>query len=335
MSVGVSIPVFARSEHKPLLLLGKIGITAVLIGWLVIQADWADIARRLAHAPFWPLFWGLAISFVGVAFAGERWRAACGSAAIGIGPVKSLMLMTSSLFFGQVLPGAIGGDAVRGWLTWRETGEAVQKILVALVLDRFLALFAVSLLLLVGLPRLLSVVPAEAAWALPRLIPLGLAVGLAGLMLDRFPFPATLRQRRLAVRIFGFLARFRSSLFSRPAALALAHGVLVHVSTLAATLLYAQAIGLSIGPGDLLAVMPTAIIAAALPISLNGWGVREGTMVAGFALFGVGFEDALLLSLMIGLSVTLTALPGGLCWLALVRSRPSPSPASTDTTNDR
>ncbi|PNQ96029.1 hypothetical protein C1S70_25715 [Azospirillum argentinense] len=59
------------------------------------------------------------------------------------------------------------------------------------------------------------------------------------------------------------------------------------------------------------------IFAAALPISLNGWGVREGAFVAGFALYGLGATDALALSLMIGLSVTLSSLPGGLLWLSL------------------
>lgn len=329
------LPTPARSGHKILPLLGKVGLTVALIGWLMSQADWAGMAHRLANAPLPPLLLGLGLSFLAVLFAGERWRAACRATGLVIGPVKALLLMTASLFFGQVLPGAIGGDAVRGWLTWKE-GQSPGAVILALVLDRLLALLGVCLLLFAGLPRLAAVVPPDMAWMLPALVLLGVAGFAAGLSIDRLPLPAALRAHRLIAAGMTLVARLRAA-FLAPATLkALGHSVMVHICTLAATLLYARAIGLSLGPFDILAVMPTAIIATALPISLNGWGVREGTMVAGFALFGVPFEDALLLSLMIGLSVTLTALPGGLAWLALSRgSRNASGNAVADRTHDR
>lgn len=329
------LPAPARPGQKLWPLFGKIGLTAALVGWLMLQADWSGMAHRLAHAPLAPLLQGLALSALAVGFAGERWRAACRATGLVIGPGKALLLMTASLFFGQVLPGAIGGDAVRGWLTWKE-GRSPGSVILALVLDRLLALLGVCLLLFAGLPRLAAVVPPEMAWMLPALVLLGVAGFAAGLFVDRLPLPAGLRAHRLVGAAFTLVARLRAAFLNGATMKALGHSVLVHVCTLAATLLYARALGLSLGPLDVLAVMPTAIIATALPISLNGWGVREGTMVAGFALFGVSFDDALLLSLMIGLSVTLTALPGGLSWFALSRgSRNVPGNAVADRTHDR
>jgi hypothetical protein len=64
-------------------------------------------------------------------------------------------------------------------------------------------------------------------------------------------------------------------------------------------------------------VVPVALVAAAIPISVNGWGVREGVMVAGFALFGIAQPEAFLISVLLGLAVVVSALPGGLAWLAL------------------
>ena len=89
--------------------------------------------------------------------------------------------------------------------------------------------------------------------------------------------------------------------------------------------------------------MPAAIVAAALPVSLGGWGVREGAMVAGFALLGFDADAALLVSLLIGLSIAVLSLPGGLFWLLLrneTASRPdlnrpamaAPDALSTDST---
>ncbi|AWK90187.1 lysylphosphatidylglycerol synthase transmembrane domain-containing protein [Azospirillum thermophilum] len=331
----------AGAGRKPWMLLGKLAVTLLLVLWLVEKADWAGMADRLAGAPLPPLLQGLGFSFAAVLFAGARWRAACGAVGILLTRSRALMLMAASLFFGQVLPGGLGGDAVRGWLTWKDgrkerrertagqDGPATATVVLALVLDRLLALLAVSLLLFAGLPRLAAVVPPDMAWMLPLTVLLGIAGFAGGLLVDRLPLPGALRANRLAGAAFALVARLRGALLAGATLRALGHGMLVHLCTLAATLLYARAIGLGLGPLDVLAVMPTAIIAAALPISLNGWGVREGAMVAGFALFGVPLQDALLLSLMIGLSVTLTALPGGFAWLALSRGgRAAPPPAS-------
>lgn len=317
-----------QSGRKGLLLAGKLAVTVLLVVWLVGQADWAGMARRLSDAPPAPLLQGLGISALAVLFAGLRWRAACGAVGIVLTRGRALLLLMASLFFGQVLPGGIGGDAVRGWLTWKDgrdepagaSRHGVGAVVLALVLDRLLALLAVCLLLFAGLPRLSAVVPPDMVWMLPLLVLLGIAGFAGGLFVDRLPLPAGLRGHRLAGGLLDLVARLRAALLGRAALPALGHGLLVHLCTLVSALLYSAAIGLPVGPLDVLAVMPTAIVVAALPISLNGWGVREGAIVAGFALFGVPLQDALLLSLMIGLSVTLTALPGGLAWLVLSRA---------------
>jgi glycosyltransferase 2 family protein len=49
---------------------------------------------------------------------------------------------------------------------------------------------------------------------------------------------------------------------------------------------------------------------------MAGWGVREGSLAAGFALFGVATADSVLLSLMIGVTILLVSLPGAPIWLA-------------------
>jgi len=62
-------------------------------------------------------------------------------------------------------------------------------------------------------------------------------------------------------------------------------------------------------------VVPLVLLVTALPISIAGWGVREGSMVVGLGLLGVPESDAALVSVVIGLiGVGLGAL-GGLTWL--------------------
>lgn len=314
-----------------LLFAAKLAVTAGILAILLGQADWGRLSSRLAHATPELLLLGLVAKAMTIPFAAERWRMIGRAVGVRLSPGLSLRLMMVSLFFGQMLPGALGGDLVRGWLTWR-SGQPPAAVATALLLDRLAALAGVVLLMVLGLPHLLTVVP----WSLAAVV-LAMAgsvvVGFAALVhLDRLPWPAAWRHP-LLTRLLSLAGSMRGALSHRAALVALGHSVAVHLSTIAATLVFAHALAIPISPLDALAVMPFTITMMALPISLAGWGVREGSMVAGFALFGVAGEDALLVSLLIGLSVTLMALPGGLVWLAIKDSRPTTESASeTDKT---
>jgi hypothetical protein len=61
-------------------------------------------------------------------------------------------------------------------------------------------------------------------------------------------------------------------------------------------------------------MLPT-LLAMAIPISIAGWGVREGTMVIALGQVGVLPADALALSVAFGLINMLAGILGGLLWL--------------------
>ena len=52
-----------------------------------------------------------------------------------------------------------------------------------------------------------------------------------------------------------------------------------------------------------------------IPISIAGWGIREGVLVAGLSYTGVQNEVSLAISVMFGLIVLLYSLPGAVFWL--------------------
>ena len=67
-------------------------------------------------------------------------------------------------------------------------------------------------------------------------------------------------------------------------------------------------------------VTAALVVITLVPISIAGWGIREGAMIFGFALVGVAEADALALSVATGLCQIVAGIPGGLIWLA--RGRP-------------
>jgi len=69
------------------------------------------------------------------------------------------------------------------------------------------------------------------------------------------------------------------------------------------------AVGIPVGPW-FLCVAPLALLATSVPISLGGWGLREGSVVALLPLFGVQPAHALAISLLFGVAFLLGTLPG-------------------------
>lgn len=298
-------------------LAAKLVVSLGVFAALAVQADWAPVAERVANASPLLLLLGVLLKLAAILFSAERWRWAAAAAGARIGAWTSLKLMTAGLFFGQVLPGALGGDVVRGWLTWR-SGAPAATVVTTLILDRLLALLGVVAIMALGTPHLLAVAPPAVAWsaaAATVVLALGVAIGLQA---DRLPLPTILR-RPPVTALLGQVARLRQAALTPAALMSALHATAVHTVTIGAVVAFGQALGLTLSFMDALAVVPLAIFAAALPISLNGWGVREGAMAAGLALYGIGTAEAVTLSLLIGLSVMVLSLPGGLLWLSLGR----------------
>ena len=72
----------------------------------------------------------------------------------------------------------------------------------------------------------------------------------------------------------------------------------------------ALGLGLSYPFSVYLILVPPAILLTVLPISLAGWGVREGALVGLFVLIGAPRATVLTCSMLYGLSNVVVALPG-------------------------
>jgi hypothetical protein len=85
----------------------------------------------------------------------------------------------------------------------------------------------------------------------------------------------------------------------------------------------ARGLRIEIGLWNCFVLLPTVLFLSMLPISVAGWGVREGAMVAALSLVGVPGHQSLALSICFGLCIVAISLSGGAVWFAS-RSRPIP-----------
>jgi len=295
-------------------LLAKALVSVALLVFLSQKVEWASVSARIGAAAPGPLAAALALLVGSVFLAALRWRMLVEQGAARMNLATAAQLTFAGMFFGQALPATVGGDVVRGVLAYR-LGLPWRAVVSGVVLDRIAALLASLLLILAGVPWLAALAGAAAPlmWAA-----LALALALAvALSIDKIPLPARLARQTWIAGGLSLARQVRAGLLSKAGAGALVLSLGIHLATVCVVLLIAQGLGVEVTPLAAFVIVPLAILAAAVPVSLNGWGIREGVMVAGFGLFGISAGDALLISILLGFGVILSVLPGCLTWLAL------------------
>ena len=125
---------------------------------------------------------------------------------------------------------------------------------------------------------------------------------------SRFPLMRALQQA-----IAGFNISLRA-LVRRPQALlgVIVLSVVGQFIAAGAIGLLAHTLQIRISPIDVMVVTFGATLAATIPISIAGWGVREGALIFLLGLYGVTADTAFALSVLYGACLTLASAPGAL-----------------------
>jgi glycosyltransferase 2 family protein len=101
--------------------------------------------------------------------------------------------------------------------------------------------------------------------------------------------------------------------------------VLTQLIPVGALFLIAAGCGLQLPTTSFLVLGPSTMLAAALPLSLAGWGVREAALVVLLTEYGVVRSDAFAVSVLFGMLLIVAALPGAVAWGGIASNR-TPAP---------
>jgi hypothetical protein len=244
-----------------------------------------------------------------------RWALIMRALGVSLDWLVGWRILMISLWFNQVLPSSVGGDAVRMWLL-RQRGVQWPEAVKGVAADRFTALIGLIVMMVIGLPALMARVSDQAAiLAIGGLTLAGVAVTLVLLTLDRLPKRLTRLPAIASFVRFGSLVRFLLLQFERRGVL-LGSALLIHLVTALACYVLARGVGAQLTLLDAGILIPPVVLLTAVPISISGWGVREGAMVACLGLAGVPSEQALSVSLLLGAISVILGLVGGAIWLA-------------------
>lgn len=300
---------------KWLIFVVKAAVSFLLLWWLVSRIDLAPVAEAAGRMSSGPIVLALGLTVTASAVLSLRWVVVCRVLDIPLAVGRALWLTFVGQFFSQTLPSTIGGDVVRIWF-FRSDRVSLEQAAISVILDRFCALAASLFVVTLTLPVLFTLVEDPAArWSIPLLIVAGSA-GIAFLIAlggRAGQFAGRWRALRPLVA-FGVAAR-RFSAQAVPVGAALVLAAVI----IAFTMLTVWLIGLSIAAElsliHCLVLVPPVILVAMIPVSIAGWGVREGAMVVAFGFVGIPAADALVISLTFGALLVATGLPGGVLWL--------------------
>ena len=231
-------------------------------------------------------------------------------------------------FFNNFLPSNIGGDVIRIADSAKAAGSKTLATTVVLI-DRGLGVLGLALIAATGatIMQRMAVGPVG-----PGILWAGFGLG-AIVATPALLMPEAVTKLLQPLRVFHrewvderiekltyALTRFKET----PAALAACFAGAVVVQTIL-VLFYvaiARSMNIPIGFAELAVIVPVSFIVQMVPLSVNGFGIREATFGFYFTRLGLPLESALVVSFVGAALIMLFSLSGGIAYLSrTARSR--------------
>ena len=262
-----------------------------LLGWLAGRVDWSQVAGLRG------LDWTMALPAVllaGAAYPLQAWRWQVLLRTQGIErPTRWVHgVFWIGQFYNSFLPGGVAGDVVRLTRLWQVEPARRAGGVASLLADRLLGL--VTLLALASLALGWHLACGGRATTLQPLLIVSVAACVL-VVLGGWTLVGTRWWEPLSARVLGAsraaaLHDATVALGARRGALSLAAGlsVAVWLADFLSLWLLARAVGLDAGLLEVTVAAAAAYVAAALPLSIGGHGVREVSLVGVLALLGHG-----------------------------------------------
>lgn len=294
-----------RRRHVVLRAAVSIGLLAGLAWWL----DLGPVVSRLAQMRFGWVLLAVAISVVQVAVLAWRWRFTAGCLGVDLSYTAAWREYYLSIFLNQVMPGGVVGDVSRAWRQARvqtrqrePAGPAVR----AVIFERLSAqavMTAVALVSLLALPVIVN--------RGSRLVLFGAGAVAVVIVIAMVVW---MRRQSSAQSLVGqVLADLDAAHLSGPVFAAQLVSAAIVVGTYLATYLTAaRAVGMDTPLPVLLPLVAPVLMSMLIPVTVAGWGLREGAAAVLWGAVGLTAADGVLVSVAYGLLVLIGSLPGAL-----------------------
>ncbi|MFQ5345174.1 MAG: lysylphosphatidylglycerol synthase transmembrane domain-containing protein [Mariprofundus sp.] len=284
----------------------KLLLSALLLAYLGWALDLSDIYKLLKTAD-WPLVAAaVCCLIIGQVFSAIRWTWLARGLGLAVVTVKKIQIYFLGMFLSLFLPSIIGGDVARGWLLARGKENAGWPAAASVILERVngvagLGLVVSFCMLFLDIPLMWFVVwnagllmffgmLLTLPWWWPRLVASGWSGKLSGWKLLPLTTPV-----------------FQTAWWK-----SLPVSIVFQILVVQAHVLLGMAVGMEMSWYAYGFMVCLVALASALPVSFNGFGIREAGYVGLATWFGASAEAAGAMAALWVLVLFIAALPGGI-----------------------
>jgi uncharacterized membrane protein YbhN (UPF0104 family) len=299
--------------NKKIAVLLKVIVSLGLITFLINQVDFKAIVNILKNVDITMIIYAMILLTIQVFIATTRWQFVLKCQKIMLGYKNTLQILWSGLFFNQAMPSSVGGDVIRGYYL-KKQGMTLGRATLGVLMDRLFGMVGLALLVVASLPLLFELINDSIARSGVLFIALGISLALLFIFFtDKLPGNFS---HLKVIRGFYSLSQDGRHCISKNynGLIIIIISILIHLISVVTVMTMAIGLGINVEWSGFLLIIPLVTLMMVVPISIAGWGVREGVMVVGFGYLGVPPEAALALSILYGLLMLVVALPGGVVW---------------------
>ena len=298
------------SVNNTLKFLLRLAATALILTLILRSINLSQVLNVLKQTRLDYLVAALLLQFSSTAVSAYRWQLIMQNLQFGQNFAFYWRSYFKGMFFNQGLPTSIGGDAVR-MLDVAKLGFRKRDALYGVMVDRIIGLGALLSLTLLAYLLSPNLLPKPVHRPILMIISLG-AAGFFGIFIINY-FTWLNRFPKLTV-INTIAQRLHQALSFRRILLVIA-SLLIPFLALLGFFATGWALGLEYSLMTYFALVPPALVLTVVPISVAGWGVREGALVSLFSLIGADKTAVLMMSLLYGFTLIIVSLPGLITYL--------------------
>jgi len=285
-------------------LLGVIAGAAIL-GAVLWQTGIEPVVTGLTSLDVWTLALGTALAVPSTVACAWRWHIISRELGVKVDLRPAVVSCYRAQFLNCTLPGGVLGDVHRGMHHGRHAGDAGRGMR-AVAWERLAGQVVQAAIVIV----VLLLVPSPVRSVMPAVIGVLILVFLVGVLVVRHvpsPEPPSLVGRMLFAirddvwRLFMVRHAWKGVVLASTVAVGF---------YLATFFLAARAVGVTASAVTMLPVVLLIFLAAGLPLSLAGWGPREGMAAWSFAAMGLGAEQGVATAVAFAAIVLVANLPG-------------------------
>lgn len=306
----------------------KILISGGLLYWLLSKIDRGQLWHTVQNASLAWLAVAMALYVVVVLISSWRWHRLLEAQHVHVTYAHVTGSFLVATFFNNFLPSNIGGDVIR----IRDTAEAAgsrTRAATIVLLDRAIGL--IGLVLVAALGATIATELGDSEPFNPLWLWLGMAGGSAAVVAALF-YPKLIGVALKPLKIFhqewvtlqiSRLIHALEKFAESPVALLQCFGgaIAVQAVIIAVYAVIAYAMHIPVPVVQLAVMIPMSFLVQMVPLSVNGFGVREAFYVFYFARLGLSTESAIALSFLGTVLIMLFSISGAV--VMALRKKPA------------